>query len=772
MFREPLTHAGRELRTQTLERDLVIVGGGISGVCAAITAARAGLKVVLVQDRSVLGGNASSEVRLWMLGATSHMGNNNRWSREGGVMGELLVENVFRNPEGNPLLVDALMLDMVRSEPNIELLLNTCVYEVEKRNERELAAVVAFCSQNATRYILRGRDFMDCSGDGVVAFLAGAPFRMGAETVDEFGEGLAPTEDYGYLLGHSLYFYSKDAGRPVKYHAPSFALKDINRIPRFRNIKLKEYGCKLWWVEYGGRLDTIHETEQIKWELWKIVYGIWDYIKNSGEFPEAETHTLEWVGMIPGKRESRRFEGQYMITQPDIVEQRTFPDAVAHGGWALDLHPADGVYSNKPGCSQWHSKGVYQIPLRATLLRDFDNLVLGGRIISATHSAFGSTRVMATCGYLAQATALAVVEARRQGVAPSQMAAPKHFAPLQAALQRIGQHIPEVPLHDTHDLAASAQLSTSSKWAILQLPADGPWQTLHESLAQMLPAPKGPLPGMTFTAQADVATELTVELRLGHRAGHYTPEDVLERQTISLQPGEQSFTLRWSTPMPRADYVFVCFLATEGVSLRSSATRATGLLTVYNGVNERVSNNGRQEAPAGSGVDSFEFWTPRRRPEGHNLAFQFDRPIFVCDAAQLRSGFERPTHQPNAWIADPQDASPTLELRWDAPQDLHALVLAFDTDFDHAMESVLMGHPEAAMPFTVPACRILDEEGKVVAEVADNHQTLVHITFDGGWKTDCLRVELTHPSAQVPAALFTVRAYGPATLLPLPSLRA
>jgi hypothetical protein len=115
------------------------------------------------------------------------------------------------------------------------------------------------------------------------------------------------------LLGHSLYFYSKDVGKPVQFVPPAFALKDITQIPRFRSFNAKDYGCRLWWIEYGGRLDTVHQTEEIKWEFWKVVYGVWNHIKNSGEFPEAETLTLEWVGMIPGKRESRRFEGDYIL---------------------------------------------------------------------------------------------------------------------------------------------------------------------------------------------------------------------------------------------------------------------------------------------------------------------------------------------------------------------------------------------------------------------------------------------------------------------------
>src|SRR5687767_11849989 len=171
----------RDLPVKKLESDLVVVGGGLSGVCCAITAARSGIKVVLVQDRPVLGGNSSSEVRLWILGATSHMGNNNRWAREGGVIDEILVENTYRNPEGNAVIFDTVLLDKVVSEPNIVLLLNTAVHEVIKSDADTISSLNAFCSQNGTSYSLTAPLFCDASGDGVVAFLSGAAFRMGAE---------------------------------------------------------------------------------------------------------------------------------------------------------------------------------------------------------------------------------------------------------------------------------------------------------------------------------------------------------------------------------------------------------------------------------------------------------------------------------------------------------------------------------------------------------------------------------------------------------------
>ncbi|WP_409521741.1 FAD-dependent oxidoreductase, partial [Pantoea sp.] len=296
----------RQFPQQKLQADVLIAGGGLAGVCAALAAARDGLQVVLIQDRPVLGGNASSEVRLWANGATSHMGNNNRWAREGGIMGEIMEENLWRNKEGNPVLFDMVLLDLVQAQPGLTLLLNTTVSEIEKSG-RQIEAVHAFNAINQTRYFVSARQFIDASGDGVLGYLAGAAHRVGAESVEEFGEKMAPGEHFGHKLGHSIYFYTKRTTQPVRFVPPSFALQDIQAIPRYKRLTSELNGCDLWWLEWGGRLDTVHESETIKWELWKIVWGVWDYIKNSGEFPDADNLTIEWVGLIPGKRESRRF---------------------------------------------------------------------------------------------------------------------------------------------------------------------------------------------------------------------------------------------------------------------------------------------------------------------------------------------------------------------------------------------------------------------------------------------------------------------------------
>ena len=756
MIQHQASSSIRTLKAVRLNPDLVVAGGGVAGLCAAVTAARAGIRVVLVQDRPVLGGNASSEVRLWMLGATSHMGNNNRWAREGGVVDEILVENLYRNPEGNPLILDTILLEKARGEVNITLLLNTAVDSVEKSGDSAIAAVTAFCSQNQTRYRLEAPLFCDASGDGIVAFLAGAPFRMGAEGRDEFGEGFAPETEYGELLGHSLYFYSTDVGRPVRYVAPAFALKDITQIPRYRDVRASDSGCRFWWFEYGGRMDTIHDTEEIKWELWKVVYGVWDYIKNSGKFPEAESLTLEWVGTIPGKRESRRFEGDYMLSQRDLVEQRRHADAVSFGGWAMDLHPADGVYSELSPCTQWHSKGVYQIPYRCLYSRSIDNLFLGGRIMSASHVAFGSTRVMATCGHNAQAIGMAAALCRASGVLPRDLVEPARMHRLQQKLLRAGQYIPGVAQDRDADGAAAG---ASSRLLLRELPADGGAVPLDVSRATLLPVPAGQLPAATFVVDIEAPTVLELEVRGSSVPGNFTPDLVLYREILRFDAGaRQSATVGPNVSIAQPAYVSYCVLRNPAARIHTSKFRATGILSLAQSMNKAVAKGARQEPPPGSGIDSFEFWLPGRRPEGRNLAIAIDPPLDVFGAENVRNGIARPTIQPNAWVADPTDPNPCLSLSWRAPRHIRRIEISFDTDFDHPMESVLMGHPEREIPFCVKGYRIVTESGRVLFEAAENHQTRNVIVLPETVTATAIHMEILETRG-MPAAVFEMRCY-------------
>lgn len=749
----------REVKEIELEADLAIIGGGLAGTCCAITAARNGIKVVLVQDRPVLGGNSSSEVRLWVLGATSHMGNNNRWAREGGVINEIMIENAWRNKESNPLIFDTILLEKVIEEKNIKLLLNTSVYDLEKWNDDKIKNVKAFCSQNSTRYLINSPLFCDASGDGIAAFMAGAAFRMGAEQKDEFGEKFAPTKEYGELLGHSMYFYTKDTGKPVKFVPPSFALADISKIPKYRKFSARDQGCNLWWIEYGGRLDTVHDTEDIKWELWKVIYGVWDHIKNSGEFPEAENMSLEWVGTIPGKRESRRFEGDYILKQQDIINQQEFKDVVAFGGWSIDLHPSDGVFSEKPGCNQWHSKGIYGIPYRCYYSHNISNLFLAGRIISASHVAFGSTRVMGTSAHGGQAVAMAAILCKKYSVSPRQVGQ-QYMDELQLELLKSGQHLPGLQLKDGNDLVQSAvSINATSALQLSKIPPAGIWSPINHSAAQMLPVSAGKMPVITINVNALEATEIEVQLRKSSKVFNHTPDVVLKTKKIPLKQGRQELVIDFNASFKEECYAFVCFIKNDLVELEYSDKRISGILSVFNSVFPAVSNYGKQEPTEDVGVETFEFWCPQRRPKGYNIAMKISPGLQPFNPLNLRNGLQRPVSSPNAWVADYDDRDPLLTISWNQPVVIKKIELSFDCDYDHPMENVLMHQHDRVQPFCATAITVYNCNNQEVATIDNNHQAQRTIIFEQPVTTQQLKLKVQNANDKAPVSLFEIRCY-------------
>jgi len=451
-----------------LSCDLLVAGGGIAGVCCALSAARLGARVVLCQDRAVLGGNASSEVRMHMVGATGLTGGVPLAAelREGGLVEEIRLDLAVHNPQRAPALMDLLLYDKCRQEPNLTLLLNTTVDGAETTGSR-VRVVRATRASTEEQFRISAQSFVDCTGDGRLGVEAGARFRHGREGQAEFGEQLAVAQADSKTLGSTILLQARKHDQPMPFVPPpwvrrfkreDFRLRPFGR-PGF-DLGL-EYGY--WWAEWGGCLDTVRDNERIRDELLAITLGIWNHIKNEADVP-ADNWALEWIGFLPGKRESRRFIGRHVLSEADLFHSRPFADAIAFGGWPVDLHPPEGVDAPALApCDQHHLPHLYDIPLRACLAREFENLLFAGRNISATHVAFASTRVMATCGVIGQGVGTAAAVALHAKVAPAELPArPDLMQAVQQQLLRDDCYIIGVENLDEQDLVRRAERCSAS----------------------------------------------------------------------------------------------------------------------------------------------------------------------------------------------------------------------------------------------------------------------------------------------------------------------
>lgn len=445
-------------KKRSLTTDVLVIGGGMSGICAALAAARNGSKVVFIQNRSRLGGNASSEIRMHISGSSVLK---QVW-RETGLLEEIMLDDSVLNQQNAYPMFDFVMYDKVASEPNITLLLDTVLYTAQSSG-RKIQSVTAFCSPTEEIYEIKARHFADCTGDGTLAALVGASYMRGREAQSQWNESVGQPVADKAGMGNSLLFMADDFKKPMPFVAPKWARKYQFEDFRHRGISSIEYGY--WWLELAGKYDVVNDGQALRHELLAVLFGVWDYIKNSGNHPESETWALTWVGMIQGKRESRRITGDLIMSQRDVQVPQDYPDRVAYGGWPLDDHPPEGMddTSIKPnrGISL---KGPYSIPLRTLYSKDFDNLWMAGRNISVSHVALSSTRVMATCATLGQAIGTAMNYAithnlTGRGIVNSS----KDITALQQILLRQDQSLLNVTNADTNDLARKAAVSASAE---------------------------------------------------------------------------------------------------------------------------------------------------------------------------------------------------------------------------------------------------------------------------------------------------------------------
>ncbi len=392
-----------EFQNEKKKVEFCVVGGGMAGLCAALAAARGGVKTLLIQDRPVLGGNASSEIRMWICGAHGVD------AKEGGILEELMLRNIYYNKELKYTLWDDILYGTCREEPLLEVIFNCSVNEVN-REGRLLKSIRSWHLTRQCWIEIEADFFSDCSGDSILSH-CGVEMRWGRESKSEFNESHAPIEADNKTMGNSVLIQLREVDEHRPFTAPPWAKKFNEEDLEHRGINPK--GSNFWWLEFGGVMNTIDDADKIRDENMAIAYGAWDLIKNH---PEGLAHNweLEWIGSLPGKRENLRYCGDIILTQNDIEAEGRFEDIVCHGGWSMDDHHPDAIYHKGKPTIFHPAPSPYGIPYRSLYSKDLDNLFCAGRNISATHMAMSSTRVMGTTAVMGQAVGSAVVIAMRR----------------------------------------------------------------------------------------------------------------------------------------------------------------------------------------------------------------------------------------------------------------------------------------------------------------------------------------------------------------------
>lgn len=725
--------------------DVVVIGGGLAGICAAIAAARLGCKTALVHDRPVLGGNNSSEIRVGISGADCSGNSLVRYARETGIIEELAVENLHRNPAGSFSVMDIIYWEMVKKEKNLTLFLNSWADCPIMSKNNFIQGITVIQTATEKYFLLRGKIFIDCSGDGHIAAEAGAKYRIGREAKNEFGESLAPDIADHCVMGSTLNFSIKNMGHPVRFIPPTWAhcFPTDKDLP-FRSHSINKEGkTGFWWLSYGGIKDTIKDNDKIYEELLKILFGLWDHIKNHGNHG-AENMTLDWISSLPAKRESRRFIGDYILTENDIRNHTLFSDRVAYGGWPIDIHPPEGIFSLNPPNISVPLTDLYSIPFSSLYSCNIENLLFAGRNISVTHVALGSTRVMATCAVIGQAVGTAAALCIKHDLTPRKLRK-KKIKELQQQLLKDDCYIPGVKNDDPDDIARESIITVSSE-SRLQAETVNGFQELNSPSAQLFPISTSYIETIDLFLKSILSMNKKIKLQL------YQAQSINDLSLKSIISEAEA-----TVPAMKSSWV--------KFNLGIDATSGS-LYWITLPVTKGIFWGFQKEAPVGTNCAVYNKEWSRWESKKGSYVYRLNPTSYPYGGNNVINGVNRPTNWPNLWISNPQKPLPQfLEIDFKAPKKINTIYVTFDSNLD---ENIYLSPPWGILGTT----RVIKECVRDYALYFHNGSSWVKIfQIVGNYQrhrihlfkpviTRKIRLEIQATNGIPEARVFEVRVYG------------
>jgi hypothetical protein len=733
------------------EFDVIVVGGGISGTTCAISAARNGAKVALVHERSMLGGNSSSEVRLYPEGNDAYQ----PWIRESGIHDEFHVEDRVRNHvvyrEGLMNSIwDLVLYEWCIREKNLTLFLNTHMHEVVMANPKQIKSIKGIQLGTEKTWELSAPIFVDCTGDGVLGYRAGADFRWGREAKNEYNESLAPDQADEKVMGNTLFFRAYDTGHPVPFKRPEWAVefKDEKELSYRSHVNLE---AGHWWIEIGAPYHPIHDNEQIRHECLRQLLGVWDHVKNKGDHG-AENYALDFVGFWPYKREARRIIGDAVLTQQQVQDPKVGDDDVAYGAWGIDLHFPGGILNRHqrpyipPHGTNFEKFGTlpYGISLRSLYSRNVENLMMAGRPISASYLGFCSSRVLSTGCIVGQAVGVAAATAVKHKKPPRQVAK-DHAKEVQQLILKQDGHIIGVVNEDEKDLARSATATASS-----ESPLDfGEPKTARElsiPRAQLFPMSEDRIDTVSLYLESKRAEPFEIQLGLRpakHVWDFRANEDLATaKATIPAKhSGWIDFALNAKVD-PKKLY-WVHLPAATQIFWRSIEHPHGVPSTVPPGASagQRMGAT-RWEQLGTSWCYSLKV-SPQSKPFG---------------AANVNTGTHRPDMWTNIWISAPSLPA-TLDLEWKFPQTFNTVLLTFDTNTGRRENGALFRYPDCVKDYDVEAK--VNGAWKTIATGRDNYMRRCTHRFQPV-QADALRLKVVATNGALSARVYEIRVYNEA----------
>jgi hypothetical protein len=723
------------------EFDVIVVGAGTAGMGAAVAAARMGARTALVHDRPVLGGNASAELGVPTCGASVSHPN----ARESGLNEEANLWRGKLNATYSPAYAK-----QAEGEKNLTVVNNHRVNSVEMRDKTAIAAVLAVDTLTHRTSRFRAKLFIDCTGDGWIGYYAGAQYRFGRESREEFGESAAPEQAdaitmSGCIMGnHALGYRAVDTGKPVDYTPPPWAVKlpppeVFHRNPRW-------FTGGQWWMEHPGDVDDLEDPEFARDELIRISFAYWGWIKNHWDEKErARNYAMVYVPYMDARRETRRLVGDYIMKQQDAEQGVMFPDRISYGGWSLDVHNPRGIHSGKEGPYYYDGHvPIYSIPYRTLYSVNIANLMFAGRCMSVTHIALGTVRVEATLSTAGQAAGTAAALALKYNVTPREVGQ-RYIGTLQQQLLKDDQYIPDMKNEDPADVARGATVTASSTQRFSEFTRKNvKTDDAHElNMPRATMFPRGVTERLgtiqlCLISSNAVPTPVTLHVRGADTAGDYSSTKDVAAVTATVPANTRAYVpFKVDTPLAQP-YVWVWLPRTPGVTWALVANIMPEGSRAYGGGENRPWTvvKGQQYAL---------FTEP-------SLRFATDyAPQNVVDGVSRTVGKES-----HLWVSDSSQPLPQwLELDLGRQTEVNAVRLTFDTDLN----------PKFPVKPVVPQC-VKDyrvdvlEGGKWVEVASERDNFLRHRVHRFPVRTTSkIRLTVDATNGDPSARVFEIRAY-------------